>query len=39
VDLFCGAGGLSAGFEKAGFRAVYAIDNEPAAIETYKFNR
>jgi len=38
VDLFCGAGGLSAGFEKAGFRAVYAIDNEPAAIETYKFN-
>jgi len=38
VDLFCGAGGLSAGFERAGFRAVYAIDNEPAAIQTFKFN-
>jgi site-specific DNA-cytosine methylase len=38
IDLFCGAGGLSAGLERAGFRAVYAIDNEPAAIQTYRHN-
>lgn len=38
VDLFCGAGGLSVGFERAGFKAVYAIDNDPSAIETYKYN-
>jgi DNA (cytosine-5)-methyltransferase 1 len=38
VDLFCGAGGLSVGFELAGFKSVYAIDNDAAAIETYKYN-
>lgn len=38
VDLFCGAGGLSVGFESAGFKSVYAIDNDAAAIETYKYN-
>lgn len=38
VDLFCGAGGLSVGFERAGFKAAFAIDNDPAAIETYKYN-
>ena len=38
VDLFCGAGGLSVGFEAAGFTPVFALDNDSAAIETYKFN-
>jgi DNA (cytosine-5)-methyltransferase 1 len=38
VDLFCGAGGLSVGFERAGFRSVYAIDNDESAVETYSFN-
>ena len=38
VDLFCGAGGLSVGFEKGGFYSSYAIDNDPSAIETYKYN-
>jgi DNA (cytosine-5)-methyltransferase 1 len=38
VDIFCGAGGLSVGFERAGFKSVYAIDNDPAAVETYKYN-
>jgi DNA (cytosine-5)-methyltransferase 1 len=38
VDLFCGAGGLSVGFERNGFEARFAIDNEPAAIETYRAN-
>jgi len=38
VDLFCGAGGLSAGFQRAGFSPVFAIDNEQAAIETFQYN-
>jgi DNA (cytosine-5)-methyltransferase 1 len=36
VDLFCGAGGLSHGFEMAGFRIGAAIDADPVAAETYR---
>ena len=39
IDLFCGCGGLSLGFEKAGFETVYAIDMWEKAIDTYNFNR
>lgn len=39
LDLFCGAGGLSLGFESAGFEIVKAIDIDKWAIETYNFNR
>lgn len=39
VDLFCGAGGLSVGLEQEGFRPVLAVDNNAAAIKTYRFNR
>jgi DNA (cytosine-5)-methyltransferase 1 len=38
LDLFCGAGGLSLGFRRAGFRLVRAIDNWKPAIETYRAN-
>ena len=38
VDLFCGAGGLSVGFEQGGFQAVFANDNDPFACETYSVN-
>lgn len=38
IDCFCGAGGLSLGFEKAGFEVVYAFDIDEAAIQTYKHN-
>ena len=38
VDLFCGAGGLSAGFEQAGFVSVFANDNDKYACETYALN-
>lgn len=38
VDLFCGAGGLSVGFEQAGFKSVYAIDNDKDACNTYDLN-
>lgn len=39
LDLFCGAGGLSLGFEKAGFSVVKAVDIDPWAINTYNINR
>lgn len=39
VDLFCGAGGLSLGFENAGFTSVLAIDKWSDAIVTYNENR
>ncbi len=38
VDLFCGAGGLSLGFERAGFRVICAVDNSTAAVLTYNQN-
>jgi len=39
LDLFCGAGGLSLGFEKAGFSVACAIDNYPDPLLTYLNNR
>lgn len=38
VDLFCGAGGLSLGFEHAGFRTSLALDGDAAAIRTFRLN-
>ena len=38
IDLFCGAGGLSLGFERAGYECVGAIDNSKACIDTHKLN-
>jgi DNA (cytosine-5)-methyltransferase 1 len=35
IDCFCGAGGLSLGFEKVGFNIVYAFDMDKTAIDTY----
>ena len=37
-DLFSGCGGMSLGFQEAGFDVVGAIDNWDAAIEIYKAN-
>ena len=39
IDLFCGIGGLSLGFEMAGFEVVSAIDMWSDAIKTYNHNR
>lgn len=39
VDLFCGAGGLSLGFELEGFAPLLAIDNDRWATHTYRYNR
>ena len=38
LDCFCGAGGLSIGFEKAGFDVIYAFDIDEASIKTYTHN-
>ena len=38
VDLFCGVGGMSLGFEQAGFDVVAAVDIENINIETHKKN-
>ncbi len=39
IDLFCGCGGLSLGFEQAGFEPILAIDLWKDAIVTYNHNR
>ncbi len=39
IDLFCGAGGFSLGFENEGFESILAIDKWNDAIETYNHNR
>lgn len=38
LDLFCGAGGLTLGFERGGFRCVGAADWDNAALETHGRN-
>lgn len=38
IDLFCGCGGLSLGFQNAGYEIVSAFDNWDEAISIYKKN-
>ncbi len=38
LDLFCGVGGLSLGFKKAGFNVLLGIDNDFSACKTYSAN-
>lgn len=38
VDLFAGAGGMTLGFERAGFTPVFAVELEEAAAATYSAN-
>lgn len=38
VDLFAGAGGLSVGFDQAGFHSVWASDFDKDSCDTYKTN-
>lgn len=38
IDLFSGAGGLSEGFMRAGFRPLLVVDKYPEALRTYRYN-
>ena len=38
LDLFCGAGGLSLGFEQAGFEVVGGVDSDSRSMETFAMN-
>ena len=38
VSLFSGGGGLDLGFKKTGYDIIWAIDNDPNAVETYRVN-
>ncbi len=38
VDLFCGAGGSSEGFGRAGFKVLAAVDVDEMAVRTYRLN-
>lgn len=38
ISLFSGGGGLDLGFKSEGFNIIWAIDNMPNAVETYKKN-
>lgn len=38
IDLFCGCGGLSLGFESAGFNVLLGIDVWEDALKTYRHN-
>ena len=38
LDLFCGCGGLSKGFEMAGYHILLGVDFNAPALKTYEFN-
>lgn len=38
IDLFAGCGGLSTGYEMAGFKIPLAVEKDDWASETYRFN-
>lgn len=38
IDLFAGAGGMSLGFDKAGFDNILAVEYDKCFAETYRFN-
>ena len=38
VDLFCGCGGMSLGFQRAGFDLIAAYDKWDAALNVYRLN-
>ena len=38
LDLFCGAGGFSYGFQEAGYKVILGLDNDKTVKETFEHN-
>lgn len=38
IDMFCGCGGLSSGFQDAGFELLFGIDHDLPSLNTYSHN-
>ncbi len=38
IDLFCGCGGLSYGFQMAGYNVLLGVDNNEPALQTFQYN-
>lgn len=38
IDAYAGAGGLTLGLERAGFRVALAFDNDPISVDTHRKN-
>ena len=38
IDLFCGAGGLTLGLKRAGFRVLAGVEMEDSPAKTYRAN-
>lgn len=38
IDLFCGAGGMSLGFEEAGFDIVGGVEIDPVHANVHRYN-
>lgn len=38
IDLFSGCGGLSHGFEQAGFECIIGVDHDQPALDTFAYN-
>ncbi len=38
IDLFCGSGGFSLGFDQAGFENIFSVEYDHEISETYRYN-
>ena len=38
LSLFCGCGGFDLGLMQAGYKCIFAYDNDQIAVDTYNYN-